>query len=232
LSPLDRTLYTRGTSRGRAVAARRAHNPEVVGSNPTPATTFLTCFGRSFSRRAWRRSSVAEQGTHKPLVAGSNPAAATSFFGLQRPNVKNRRGTVLRRFLLLRPFLQPLASVRDETLPAVVIRPPRFLACRRQKPVSGVQRRTAVNPAAKNHKALGRRFKSRRRHQKTGLYKPKSKCFGRNKDSARLWFTAISREMRAYFVRCRCRGTELLPQLCFIQPRKERSSPASLVRGS
>ncbi len=25
-------------SRGRAVAARRAHNPEVVGSNPTPAT--------------------------------------------------------------------------------------------------------------------------------------------------------------------------------------------------
>jgi rhodanese-related sulfurtransferase len=28
--------------RGRAVAARRAHNPEVVGSNPTPATNFPT----------------------------------------------------------------------------------------------------------------------------------------------------------------------------------------------
>ena len=26
------------TPRGRAVEARRAHNPEVVGSNPTPAT--------------------------------------------------------------------------------------------------------------------------------------------------------------------------------------------------
>ena len=24
--------------RGRAVAARRAHNPEVIGSNPIPAT--------------------------------------------------------------------------------------------------------------------------------------------------------------------------------------------------
>ncbi len=30
--------YTELQSRGRAVAARRAHNPEVVGSNPTPAT--------------------------------------------------------------------------------------------------------------------------------------------------------------------------------------------------
>ena len=26
------------TLRGRAVAARRAHNPEVIGSNPIPAT--------------------------------------------------------------------------------------------------------------------------------------------------------------------------------------------------
>ncbi len=26
------------TLRGRAAVARRAHNPEVVGSNPTPAT--------------------------------------------------------------------------------------------------------------------------------------------------------------------------------------------------
>ena len=31
-------IFTSFTTRGRAVAARRAHNPEVVGSNPTPAT--------------------------------------------------------------------------------------------------------------------------------------------------------------------------------------------------
>ena len=30
------------STRGRAVVARRAHNPEVVGSNPTPATKTLT----------------------------------------------------------------------------------------------------------------------------------------------------------------------------------------------
>ena len=29
--------------RGRAEAARRAHNPEVIGSNPIPAT-FFACF--------------------------------------------------------------------------------------------------------------------------------------------------------------------------------------------
>ena len=29
--------------RGRAEAARRAHNPEVIGSNPIPAT-FFVCF--------------------------------------------------------------------------------------------------------------------------------------------------------------------------------------------
>ncbi len=33
-------VYTQTVTRGRAVAARRAHNPEVVGSNPTPATNF------------------------------------------------------------------------------------------------------------------------------------------------------------------------------------------------
>ena len=33
-------VYLAGlTMRGRAVAARRAHNPEVLGSNPSPATT-------------------------------------------------------------------------------------------------------------------------------------------------------------------------------------------------
>jgi hypothetical protein len=30
------------STRGRAVVARRAHNPEVVGSNPTPATKTKT----------------------------------------------------------------------------------------------------------------------------------------------------------------------------------------------
>src|SRR5262249_37325331 len=32
--------------RGGAAAARRAHNPKVVGSNPTPATTFDSCRSR------------------------------------------------------------------------------------------------------------------------------------------------------------------------------------------
>ena len=30
--------YSRGSLRGRAEVARRAHNPEVSGSNPLPAT--------------------------------------------------------------------------------------------------------------------------------------------------------------------------------------------------
>ena len=30
-------------SRGGAVVARRAHNPKVVGSNPTPAILYLKC---------------------------------------------------------------------------------------------------------------------------------------------------------------------------------------------
>ena len=34
------TLQTENRLRGRAVVARRAHNPEVVGSNPSPATKF------------------------------------------------------------------------------------------------------------------------------------------------------------------------------------------------
>ena len=36
----DKTMDALLMTRGRAVAARRAHNPEVVGSNPTPATKF------------------------------------------------------------------------------------------------------------------------------------------------------------------------------------------------
>ncbi len=59
------------TLRGRAVAARRAHNPEVGGSNPSPATPFIL----------WRGSSMAEQGTHKPLVGSSNLPFATKESG-------------------------------------------------------------------------------------------------------------------------------------------------------
>ena len=33
-----REIDSWATARGGAVAARRAHNPKVVGSNPTPAT--------------------------------------------------------------------------------------------------------------------------------------------------------------------------------------------------
>ena len=37
----DKSGNYRGLSRGGAVVARRAHNPKVVGSNPTPATSLL-----------------------------------------------------------------------------------------------------------------------------------------------------------------------------------------------
>jgi hypothetical protein len=40
LHPLTIILIDVVLSRGGAVAARRAHNPKVVGSNPTPATKF------------------------------------------------------------------------------------------------------------------------------------------------------------------------------------------------
>src|SRR4030042_1300752 len=33
-----KNIHLRGSSRGGAAVARRAHNPKVVGSNPTPAT--------------------------------------------------------------------------------------------------------------------------------------------------------------------------------------------------
>lgn len=50
-------------SRGRAMAAREAHNLKVAGSNPAPATR--------------QDSSVVEQCLHKAWVAGSIPAPAT-----------------------------------------------------------------------------------------------------------------------------------------------------------
>lgn len=64
--------------------ARRAHNPEVVGSNPTPATT-----SRAHSLKAFifedeghavlggLAHSGLERPSHKREVLGSNPRAAT-----------------------------------------------------------------------------------------------------------------------------------------------------------
>ena len=53
------------TSRGRAVwLARRAHNPEVVGSNPSPATNGSV-------------AQLVEQRTENPCVVGSIPTGTT-----------------------------------------------------------------------------------------------------------------------------------------------------------
>ena len=77
--------------------ARRAHNPEVGGSNPSPATNLVSwcswltrlpvtqkIAGSSPVETAiWLHSSVAqsvEQGTENPCVAGSIPAGATILF--------------------------------------------------------------------------------------------------------------------------------------------------------
>ncbi len=40
LTPYPAKGYTQIVARGGAVEARRAHNPKVVGSNPTPATNW------------------------------------------------------------------------------------------------------------------------------------------------------------------------------------------------
>ena len=42
--PQTTTRTVMVTVRGGAAAARRAHNPKVVGSNPTPATKFFLSF--------------------------------------------------------------------------------------------------------------------------------------------------------------------------------------------
>ena len=54
--------------RGGAAAARVAHNLEVAGSNPAPATSYINNGGVA----QW-----LEHGTHKAGVGGSNPFAAT-----------------------------------------------------------------------------------------------------------------------------------------------------------
>ncbi len=80
-----------------SLAARRAHNPKVVGSNPTPATNGFSC------RRIWWFALVlAHIGlgcsglfTKWAKVVGFIPAIATKVF--ERP--------------LLGPFLQAQESV-------------------------------------------------------------------------------------------------------------------------
>lgn len=60
------------------MVACRAHNPEVVGSSPTPAT-----------KKFWRRSLVGpERPVHTRQVGGSNPPAATKILWLHGQEVK------------------------------------------------------------------------------------------------------------------------------------------------
>ncbi len=54
--------------RDRAVVARRAHNPEVVGSNPAPAIQLKII--------PLRDRAVVARRAHNPEVVGSNPAPA------------------------------------------------------------------------------------------------------------------------------------------------------------
>ena len=78
-----------------SLVARRAHNPKVVGSNPSPATMVPWCSGYHvcLSRRRSRVrfssgppfivGSVAqsvEQGTENPCVGGSIPLGATIYY--------------------------------------------------------------------------------------------------------------------------------------------------------
>ena len=80
------------TSRdGSSLVARRAHNPEVEGSNPSPATIWfvsLEAYDACLSRRRPRVripyeppfgfiAQSVEQRTENPCVAGSIPAGAT-----------------------------------------------------------------------------------------------------------------------------------------------------------
>ena len=61
LTPYPAKDYTQIVARGGAVAARRAHNPKVVGSNPTPATKVKNalCFG--FDRLTSSEAELSEQ---------------------------------------------------------------------------------------------------------------------------------------------------------------------------
>ena len=67
------------------LVARRAHNPKVVGSSPTPATNFY--FNLIFATKMSKKKIIAgfvaqsvEQWTENPCVGGSIPSKATIFF--------------------------------------------------------------------------------------------------------------------------------------------------------
>jgi hypothetical protein len=65
-------------ARWSSLAARRAHNPKVVGSNPALATIFFIDYIYVSVDARW--SSLAARRAHNPKVVGSNPALATIFF--------------------------------------------------------------------------------------------------------------------------------------------------------
>src|SRR6185437_12333085 len=52
-----------------SLVARWAHNPKVVGSNPTPATNQINYFCAIFSLRAWERGRVI----YRQQEGGKNP---------------------------------------------------------------------------------------------------------------------------------------------------------------
>ena len=52
-------------SRGREAVSRQAHNLEITGAIPVPATIYA------------RVAQLAERGTHKPEVVGSIPTPGT-----------------------------------------------------------------------------------------------------------------------------------------------------------
>ena len=92
---LRHLVYIAGWS---SSVARWAHNPEVRGSNPLPATNLIMVSWCSWLTRLPVTQKIAgsspvetaiifgfiaqsvEQGTENPCVAGSIPAGATSFF--------------------------------------------------------------------------------------------------------------------------------------------------------
>ena len=90
LSPPSYYIYIAGQS---SLVARWAHNPKVVGSNPSPATKWFrgvavitsACHAedREFDSRRNRHfgfiAQSVEQRTENPCVAGSIPAGATIF---------------------------------------------------------------------------------------------------------------------------------------------------------
>ncbi len=61
------------------MVARQAHNLEVVGSNPAPATKLNSC--NQIKYKISRDRAVVARQAHNLEVVGSNPAPATIFYG-------------------------------------------------------------------------------------------------------------------------------------------------------